>query len=74
LLAMEDNDNAGHQAPRSVLRFFASKLAPTNQRCPDLRRSAQHHGFGKAPVLTIAAMPVLYARPLWEQSLLAMAV
>jgi hypothetical protein len=29
LLAMVVNDNAGWQVPRGVLRFIASKLAPT---------------------------------------------
>ncbi|VVP08466.1 hypothetical protein PS850_03242 [Pseudomonas fluorescens] len=29
LLAMVVNDNAGNLMPRSVLRFIASKLAPT---------------------------------------------
>ncbi|POF42745.1 hypothetical protein B0D71_07535 [Pseudomonas laurylsulfativorans] len=29
LLAMEANDDAGFLTPRGVLRFFASKLAPT---------------------------------------------
>ncbi|CAI8804634.1 Deazaflavin-dependent nitroreductase [Pseudomonas sp. IT-196MI5] len=29
LLAMEANDDAGYLTPRGVLRFFASKLAPT---------------------------------------------
>ncbi|RZO01360.1 hypothetical protein EKG40_27550, partial [Pseudomonas moorei] len=28
MLAMIDNDNAGWQVPRGVLRFIASKLAP----------------------------------------------
>ncbi|KAB0502984.1 hypothetical protein F7R06_16715 [Pseudomonas moorei] len=29
MLAMFVNDNAGGQTPRGVLRFFASRLAPT---------------------------------------------
>ncbi|CAI8710904.1 hypothetical protein EMIT0P218_110054 [Pseudomonas sp. IT-P218] len=29
LLAMEVNDDAGSLAPRGALRFFASRLAPT---------------------------------------------
>ena len=29
MLAMVVNDNAGNLTPRGVLRFFASKLAPT---------------------------------------------
>ena len=29
MLAMEVNDNAGSLTPRGVLRFFASRLAPT---------------------------------------------
>jgi len=36
MLAMIVNDNAGWQAPRGVLRFIASKLAPTGgigRRC-----------------------------------------
>ncbi|MCY1396395.1 hypothetical protein D3C76_492370 [compost metagenome] len=36
MLAMVVNDNAGWQAPRGVLRFIASKLAPTGgigRRC-----------------------------------------
>jgi hypothetical protein len=30
LLAMDVNDNAGNLAPRGVLGFFASELAPTS--------------------------------------------
>jgi hypothetical protein len=29
MLAMDFNDNAGHQVARVVLEFFASMLAPT---------------------------------------------
>jgi hypothetical protein len=33
MLAMVVNDNAGNQTPRGVLRFFASRLAPTGIFC-----------------------------------------
>ena len=36
MLAMEANDNAGNLIPRSVLRFFASMLAPTGTGEPIL--------------------------------------
>ncbi|QCY14337.1 hypothetical protein ELQ88_28115 [Pseudomonas sp. MPC6] len=39
MLAMDVNDNAGCLTPRGVLRFFASKLAPTAKA---ISRSPQH--------------------------------
>ncbi|WP_206060038.1 MAPEG family protein, partial [Escherichia coli] len=36
LLAKNVNDNAGYQAPRGGLRFFASKPAPTFSFCVHL--------------------------------------
>jgi len=34
MLAMELNDDAGSLTPRVALRFFASRLAPTNRVAP----------------------------------------
>ena len=36
---MDANDNAGNLTPRGVLRFFASKLAPTGM---DVNDNAVH--------------------------------
>jgi hypothetical protein len=33
MLAMEVNDDAGSLKPHGVLRFFASRLAPTGFKC-----------------------------------------
>src|SRR5689334_3191631 len=51
LLAMEVNDDAGSLTPRGALRFFASKLAPTEPAaighpwpgCPLRRTSTRPH-------------------------------
>ena len=39
MLAKVVNDNAGNQVPRVALRFFASKLAPTENKDSGLERA-----------------------------------
>ncbi|PMZ78396.1 hypothetical protein C1X65_02715 [Pseudomonas sp. FW305-70] len=43
LLAMEVNDDVGSLTPRGALRFFASKLAPTE------KQRAAWHEFAERP-------------------------
>ncbi|CAN2968873.1 hypothetical protein METHPM2_1410017 [Pseudomonas sp. PM2] len=42
MLAKSVNDNAGNLAPRSALRFFASKLAPTEIAHMAVNLSSRH--------------------------------
>ncbi|WP_433738497.1 hypothetical protein [Pseudomonas putida] len=45
MLAMDVNDDAGHQAARFILAFFASMLAPTETAIPvQFEKVAQCNG------------------------------